>query len=376
MKRIVIINQSAGHITDDIVKVFSKRFESVVVITGASSHLENARLPSVKLEKIVSYRRNNRLARMFTWLAGSIQIVFLLLLKYRHAYLLFTSNPPFAPLAALLKGGRYAVLIYDIYPDVLVQHKLLPVTALPVKWWEAANRLIFKHADHVFVLSEGMKKTVLKYTHPEKINVISLWCNARAVRPVPRSENAFIAAHGLQDKFLVMYSGNIGYTHQVDVMLDLAAAVSSPEVRFIIIGDGDQRNSLEHRIRSDKLGNCLLLDYQPIEMLAHSLSAADLALVTLGKEASLLSVPSKTFNLIAVGAPLLGVADDASELAAIINRYELGRCYARQQLPEMVAFINELIENRSLSKKMKNNCSVASHQFSPENAKRFADYIN
>ncbi len=376
MKMIVLINQSAGHITDDIVLSLSKRFHVVVTIAGATCRLTSLKCRNVKMERIIPYKRHNTLMRLLTWLIGSLQILYLIIAKYPGAYLLFTSNPPFAPLLALLFRNRFSVLVYDIYPDVLIQHKLFNADGIVVKWWQAANRLLFGKAEHVFVLSMGMKSVIMAYASAAKVKSATLWYNDRAIRNVPKTENAFIAKHGLHGKFVVLYSGNIGYTHDVDVMTELAAAnYPSPDIRFIIIGDGDQRKKIERIIEQRKLTNCMVLDYQPLEMFPHSLSAADLALVTLGQETSHLSVPSKTFNLIGVGAPIIGVADASSELARIINAHKLGKCFSREQVPEMVDYIRQMMSDRQPLERLRMNCRKASRLFSTANANLFSTYI-
>jgi glycosyltransferase involved in cell wall biosynthesis len=374
MKEVVIVNQSAGHITRDVAVSFSKVFESTVVITGATAQVDDICVGKTKIEKIISYKRQNVIVRLVTWLFGALQILFLIKFRYNNSYLFLTSNPPFAPLVPLLCNNRFSILIYDVYPDILVQHKIFKTDAVLVKLWQKANKAVFGRADSVFVLSRGMKRVVSEYGNRDKVRVVPLWYNSKAIRPISKTENTFIARHGLTDKFVVLYSGNLGVTHNVDVVLDLALKTRRPEILFIIIGDGDRKKHIQKQIKVKSITNCMVLDYQPIETLSHSLSAADLALVTLGKEASLLSVPSKTFNLMAVGVPILAVAERESELASVVRTHKLGKCYSEDQVEEMVAFIQELADNETYQDELKRRCRETTRLFSPRNADDFVKY--
>ena len=109
-----------------------------------------------------------------------------------------------------------------------------------------------------------------------------------------------------------------------------------------------------------------------MDMFPFSLAAADLAVVTLGKEASVLSVPSKTFNLLSVGAALLCIADQSSELAALVNRYAVGQCFNPGDIENMVKYIQLIKSDQQYRTSLQQNAIVASKDFGPENAFKFA----
>ena len=106
-------------------------------------------------------------------------------------------------------------------------------------------------------------------------------------------------------------------------------------------------------------------------MLPFSLSAADIAVVTLSEEASNLSVPSKTFNLMSVGVPLLCIADKKSELASLVNRFEIGECFYPSEIEKMIEFISEIKVNLTYRNKLKQNALKASKKFGSENVSKF-----
>jgi glycosyltransferase involved in cell wall biosynthesis len=194
------------------------------------------------------------------------------------------------------------------------------------------------------------------------------------LRPIKKESNKFVHQHNLAEKFVVMYSGNLGYTHDVEVLVDLAAKIKDKDIQIIIIGEGDKREILQKKIVDSKLDNCTLLPFQSAEDLPFSLASADIAVVTLGKDASKLSIPSKTYNLMSVGAPLLCIAEENSELNNLIGRYQIGQCFRAYQLEAMYDFIMELKQSPQKHKLYASNSLKASKDFGPENIYKFIDH--
>ncbi|MBT1700514.1 glycosyltransferase family 4 protein [Fulvivirgaceae bacterium PWU4] len=366
--QIVFINQNSGYLMIDIINAHRGKYKTRAFITGKLT-ARNVPLDSdVKVEKIVTYNRTTTIKRLWTWGWAFVQILFLVKTKYRKADLYIVSNPPFAPLLPLFCSNRFFILTYDVYPDALVEYKIMKADSFVIRLWKRANRKIFARAAKLFTLSEGMKTLLSQYADASKIEVAPLWTDNTFLKPVDKHENKFIAANGLQGKFLVMYSGNLGFTHNLEMLVEAAARLRNNQVQFVIIGEGDKKKMLEERIASYGLTNCLMLPWQDVQMLPYSLSAADLAVVTLGKEASLLSVPSKTYNLMSVGAPMLCLASKHSELAALIAKYGMGRCFEDTELDAMVAFIEEIAARPDYQRKLHTNALAASTEFGPENA--------
>jgi len=149
--------------------------------------------------------------------------------------------------------------------------------------------------------------------------------------------------------------------------------MDDPMVKFVIIGDGEKKDKLASIIRKNNLKNCLLLPYQQPEVLPYSLASADIAIVTLGKNASRLSVPSKTYNMMSVGAPLLCIADQKSELYNLVRKYEIGECFLENQIEEMKSFVEKLLSNKHILRQYGTNSLKASKNFGSHNINQFLD---
>jgi glycosyltransferase involved in cell wall biosynthesis len=367
---IVYINQNAGYLMIDIINAKDNSFKKSIIsgkIIPRNKQLAN----DVTINKIISYDRSSSIKRIFTWTWGFFQILFLVKFKYKKAELFIVTNPPFATFLPLFCKNKFSLLVYDIYPDAFVQYGILNKQSKLIKYWENANKKLYPKAQHIYTLSNGMKNLLSNYVNEAKISVVPIWTDSAFLKPIPKEENEFIKQNKLENKFIVMYSGNLGFSHDVEIIPEIAKIITIPEIEFLIIGGGDKKTLIEQKIKEYQLTNCKLLPWQETKMLPFSLASADLSIVTLGKEASLLSVPSKTFNIMSVGTPLLCIASRKSELAQLVNSNKVGKIFDANQLKEINDFILELYNNNDLLEEYKNNSLLTSKLFGPENANKF-----
>jgi glycosyltransferase involved in cell wall biosynthesis len=370
-KQIVFVNQSSGYLMVDIINAFRDRYDDRVLFTGFLNPRSQQLDSGVKVEKLAQYNRSSGMKRIWTWLSAFLKSFFLIMFRYRKADLFLVSNPPLTIFLPLLLRNRYSLLVYDIYPDALVAQGMLGKDSVLIKVWERVNRRVMRKAKMVYTITEGMKQVLCAYVPAEKVEVVPVWSDSEFLKPVPRAENVFIAENKLDGKFLVIYSGNLGKTHSVEVITEIAARIKRDDVLFLIIGDGDKKLMLEERIREKQLNNCIMMPWQETKLLPHSLSAADLAVVTLGRDGSNHSIPSKVFSLMSVGAPVLCIADPASELAHLLSAYGIGETYIDTDLDGIVNYICRLIDDRKFKEGLKNNALKAASDFTSANARKF-----
>ena len=373
-KPIVFVNQSSGYLMIDIIHTFGKHFTDNVLIAGTINPRNNPLGNQVVIEKIVPINRKSTLKRLISWSLGFLKTLYLVKTKYRNAHLFLTTNPPFAPLIPLFCSNSYTLLVYDVYPDVLTEFKILRKDSFFVKLWQNANRKVYAKADQLFTISEGMKSCMEFYSGDRMVKVVPVWTDNKFLKPISKKENPFVISQGLENKFVVLYSGNLGYTHDLDVIIEIAAKIKHTDLFFLIIGEGDKKSQLQQKISDHGLTNCRILPLQPIEILPYSLATADLGIVSLGKGASMLSVPSKTFNLMSVGVPLLCIASKESELSGLVQKHEIGKCFASDEVTAMIEFTESLADNPSYHKTLCENALKASKQYGSENAEKFTIY--
>lgn len=170
-----------------------------------------------------------------------------------------------------------------------------------------------------------MEQTCLKYGVPaEKIRIIPNWADTSILKP-QKDHNRFRERHGLKDKFVVMYSGNLGLAHPLSPILDAAELLRArDDVRFVFVGDGAQRRALATDCEHRGLTNVAFLPYQPRDQLAQSLSAADAHLVTMQPEATGLLMPSKLYVILASSTAVIALAQFDSELFRLVQQHDVG----------------------------------------------------
>jgi len=214
--------------------------------------------------------------------------------------------------------------VEDIFPEAAVSMGVLKNRAA-ISFFEAIERFLYRTSTHISLISEGFRRNLLgKGADAGKITVIPVWADPDIVKPMPR-ENAFREKHGLGGKFVVMYAGNLGLTSCVeDILPSAELLLNEPSIRFVIIGEGVKRTSLEDMAKEKNLTNVMFLPYQPREVFAEMMAAADVGVVTLNHNSSVTSLPSKTFNIMASARPILSVTPHGSEIAEIVRDAECG----------------------------------------------------
>lgn len=370
-KEIVFINQSSGYLMVDII-IAHKNFSKKILITGSLTG-ENNKQNNFSVKKIKQYDRSSTLKRLISWSLAFLQILWEVKLHHRNSHLFIVSNPPFAPFLPLFCSNQFSLLLYDIYPDLLVEYGIFGKQSRIVKLWENLNSRLYKRANKVYTISEGMKQRIGEYLPEDNIEVIPLWANGEYLKPIAKADNIFIKENNLEGKFVVLYSGNLGRTHDLETLIYVAEKIQRDDILFLIIGEGDKQSKLKEMIRNKKLDNVIMKPWQPIKMLPFTLNTADLGVVTLGSGASDLSLPSKTFNYISVGVPLLCIADEKSELSRLVREYNIGKTFAPDELDEIIEFIFSHADNSEQYKVVQDNVIKASKDFSKKNAKRFVE---
>jgi glycosyltransferase involved in cell wall biosynthesis len=375
---ILLVNQHTVPIFIDVVNAFASSEKEIVLFTG---HVEEGgqRLSAkVKVVKSISYNRKSPATRLITWLLFSIHYFFYLLFARKPLKILVVTNPPFAPIITHWIGSvrsiPFFVLLYDLYPDALAQAGLLKRSHFVFTKWKAQNLKLFTRAIKIFTLSDSMKNAALVYLpqREEKFVVIHNWADTDYIHPIPKSSNAFLKVNNLEGKRLILYSGNMGLTHDLESLIAAAEFFNTtPDVLFVFIGDGGKKDALVKMKQHLALKNVLFFPFQNRDMFPLAMAAADIGVVTLGSGAEGISVPSKTYINMAAGLPIVTIAPQDSELNRIVKDFDCGIVCQPGAPAFVAAAIRQLLANDSLLEKYKRNSMLAAKQFSPRNALRY-----
>jgi glycosyltransferase involved in cell wall biosynthesis len=188
------------------------------------------------------------------------------------------------------------------------------------------GRYTVKRADRIIALGDTMKRRLIetKNADPSRIRVIHNWSDANAIQPGPK-DNAFSREQGLVDKFVVMHSGNVGMSQDVDALLDVAERLRDlPDVVVAIVGEGARKSFLQQETRRRGLANVRFFPYQPKAGLIDSFATADVFIVSLKRGLAGFIVPSKLYGVLVAGRPFIAAIEADSEAAQIAREHDCG----------------------------------------------------
>jgi len=371
-KSIVFVNQSSGYLMIDIINAHAPYYDELVLLTGFFNPRGTPLNSKVKIKYLKSYKRSGNFVKFYSWFVFHLQSLYYTFYKYRKSKLYLVSNPPINVFTFKITKRDYAYLIYDMYPQFLVKNNLIGTSSLLYNYWMRLNKKMFDNAKHIFTLSDGMKANLKYISGHQEVKVVPVWTNTTFFKDIPREENSFIKNNQLEGKFIVGYSGNLGKTHPVEKIIEIAEFLQNTnDIQFLIIGEGEKKLMLEKIQAQKKLPNLKILDFQATKLFPHVLAAMDIGVVTLEINATDLSVPSKTFDLMSAGKPILTIAGNDSELAAIIATNHIGQNFDENtSIKQIAAYILKLKSNFDLYQEISENSKRISLKYSQENAKQ------
>ena len=372
-RKIVVVNQAANYLTIGICNAFAVKFKNVALVTG-SVHVQGETLdPAIEIVKINRWKERPASKKLTSYLIACFKIFWLLHTKYRKHEVFFVSIPPMGYLLNLLTFQRFSMLIWDVYPDIF------KVTGMkerhPIyRLWAFLNQYSFRKAFRLYTIGGRMADLLEQYVEREKIMITPIWSIFQENEKITRQHNPFIKKHGLEEKFVVQYSGNIGLSHRVEHLIMMAEKLVHHEhILFQIIGRGSRMPHLRKLVAQKNLRNCQFLPFQSDEMFPFSLSAADLGVVILDEANAKGSVPSKTYNLMSYGIPTIYIAPRDSELYKYSQEYHNGECFKATELDQAASFIIEISRAKNLWKSYSENALKAAENYRRGNADKIVE---
>ena len=278
------------------------------------------------------------------------------------------TDPPIVGLAALWTarrtGARFVYVCEDIFPEVAALLEDFHNETVN-RTLDRINRRLLREADAVVALGDRMRRRLVeeKGADPARVEVIHNWADCEAILPCPK-DNAFAREHGLVDRFVVMHSGNIGLSQNLDTVIEAAGRLRAIEpILVVIVGDGAKREALEARARELALGNVRFFPYQPKALLHESFAAADAFIVSLKAGIEGYIVPSKLYGILAAGRPFIAAVDPSCEAAAIARDYGCGLLAEPGNPASLAAAIQTMYEDPATTRTMAQRARTAALQF-------------
>ncbi|WP_288479646.1 glycosyltransferase family 4 protein [uncultured Clostridium sp.] len=302
-------------------RIYKERFNGIDIIR-------------VRVPEFDKKDKKSRVKNLIAYFINSI-IATKSLEKYDYIYSI--SQPPIlggllGVIGKKLKGGKLIYNIQDFNPEQTMavgytKNKILLNIAMKM------DKFNCKKADEVIVVGRDMQETLKNRFLNKKVpkNVfINNWIDEKNIYPISNDNEKIIRfkeKYGLINKFIIMYSGNIGLYYDLENIIKVIEKFKKRnDIIFAFVGDGTVKEKIEKFSKENKMCNVRFIPYQPKDDLIYSLNSADVHWVVNAKGIKGISVPSKLYGVMAVGKYVLGVLDKGSEARLIVEEANCGIC--------------------------------------------------
>ena len=278
--------------------------------------------------------KNILIFRLFNMLTLGLAMFLKSILSFRRGdSILVVSAPPSLPFitaaAAKIKGAGYTPIIQDKYPEILIAVGKSKPNSIFVKLLDKLNRRLYAGAEKIIVVGRDMAELVGSQMDSDdasdKIVVIQNWAALEEIEPLPRAENALLRELKILDKFVFLYAGNMGHPQDLETIVECAFELKDDErFHFLFIGSGVKKKWLEREVEARKMHNVSILAARPRSEQKIFLNACDVGLVPLIEKMFGVAMPSRTYNLLAAGKPILALTENQTEVARVIGEEKVG----------------------------------------------------
>lgn len=346
---------STGYVMTRIAEKINET-ESVGVICGPSGYQARAFKAKYDLsEKILlkrvntpRFNKNNILTRILGFFLLTTGIAFKIIMNVKRGdKLILVTNPPtLLPVAAflkMLKGFGFLIIVHDVFPENAVAGEMISKKSILYKFFLAVFNRSYSIADRLIVVGGDMEELFrAKVGNKKPISIITNWADHTDVYPI----HCFTAAQNYKeettDKIIIQFAGNIGRVQGLELFFQELINVKNSHFRLVLIGDGAQKNNLVKIVKSSRLQNVQFIASRPRSEQNEFLNACHIGLVTLSPGMFGLGVPSKVYNILSAGKPIIYIGDNNSEISRYIKNYNVGWAFSWDKISEVKDFFENI----------------------------------
>jgi glycosyltransferase involved in cell wall biosynthesis len=323
---------TSGYMTD-IANALAQKSRVVVISSSPNSA---SRLPLTpgqpEVIEIKSWwpEKSALVSRSLAAVLFSIQVFVAVMKHARSEDVLLCVTTPFTlpytvALAARLRKAASALIIYDLYPDTLVMAGFLSASSILTRWLRSANEVMFQWLDAIVIIGRDMSAKLLDYPKMSaaKLNLIPNWATMPVRYRELDPENPYRRLCG--GRFIVAMSGNAGFTHDPESVFEAARLLQqNTDIKFLLSGEGVGWTKLNEMQAASPLPNVTLIERVPESELESFLAAGDIWIVPYRKNNTGVSVPSRIYNLLAIGRPIIICSEPDAEAAILMREEDIG----------------------------------------------------
>jgi colanic acid biosynthesis glycosyl transferase WcaI len=282
--------------------------------------------------RATTFDKNKLLLRLINLVTISLSIFLQAVRKIgKQDCVVVVTNPPLLPFlvafACSLRGAKCLLLVHDVYPEVLIASGISQPHSVFTRLIAWLNRRLYGNVERIIILGRDMERIVSKKFEKDsrRTVIITNWADLDQIFPSPRNQNSLLEELGLSKKFVIQYAGNMGRTHGLESLLESARRLSEiGDVHFLFIGSGAKKRWLEEAVANHEIRNITLLGNRPRSDQSNFLNACDVTVISFMPGMAGISVPSRMYNILAAGKPIIAVADSDSELALVVKEEGVG----------------------------------------------------
>jgi glycosyltransferase involved in cell wall biosynthesis len=266
---------------------------------------------------------------------------------------IFLTQPPlffaWSTVLKLVRRQPYIVVLMDMYPEALILNGGIRKGGLLARVLGKVAKAGLVRADRVIVIGRCMRENVISLgADPMKLRYIPNWADEAKIFPVQDSANDLRRQLGLQHKFVVLYSGNMGIGHRFDDILEVARLFRNErDIRFVFIGGGARRVQIEDFIANHHLKNVLMHDFVPVKQMPEAQSLGDVHFVSLREEFDGTMVPSKVYGALAAGRAIIYQGGSRAEIARMISEEDIGAVVQEGDVARLYEVVLSYFRNQS-----------------------------
>jgi len=376
---------TAGYMTDIAQEL---ALQSKVLVLSSSPQSATPAPPKPGEPEVIEIKswwpeKSALVSRSFAALLFAIQI-FIAVMKHtnKEDVLLCVTTPFTTPytvaLAARIRKAASALIIYDLYPDSLVMAGFLHPSSVLTKLLRWTNQMMFSRLDSIVVIGRDMTVKLLEYPKMTAANIslIPNWATLPVGYREFDSENPFRIQCG--GRFIAAMSGNAGFTHDPESVFEAARILKGrPDIHFLLSGEGVGWTKIKELQVASPLPNVTLLERVPDALLESFLSAADIWIIPYRRNNTGVSVPSRIYNLLAVGRPVVICSEPDAEAAILVREEEIGWVVPPENADAIAEAVRSAAAANAATREMGHRATVVASRYTrPTALKAYRSLMN
>nr|WP_315026714.1 glycosyltransferase family 4 protein [uncultured Chryseobacterium sp.] len=321
--------------------------------------------------------KNSLVSRSLRFIFLSLSIFFYLWKNVKKGEKVFIVTNP-APLIVLIsilkkfKKIELIILVHDVFPENTIPAGIIKSEkSLPYKILRSIFDKAYSNADQLITLGRDMQKVIegkiKRYNNRSKIEIIENWGDTESIYPLSK-EKVFSDESPIKDKIIFQYAGNVGRVQGLLELLEIIKKVNNKKLAFYFVGEGAVKQSMLEYVDENQLENVYFDGAYSREDQLSVLNKADISFVSLAPKMFGLGVPSKTYNILAAGKPILYIGEKESEIDLLVEEENIGYSFQHFEKDQLLEFFNSFDENSitELKQKQERARRAAETKFSEE----------